>query len=475
MKLFKLNSSSFLKQITFVVLVALGAINIMGCSNDNNNIVDVPSTKGAAVLFNAAVEKEIQSRGASMDLSVLKKESFGIMAYYTGKNDWNDNGYTPNFMYNQKVTHSGSGWTYSPIKYWPTTQGDKVSFFAYAPFDDSTTDKGIELSGNNASGAPFINFTLKDTPGAMVDLVTSNVMNKQSSATPATVDFSFQHALSRIAFSAKTAENYVGTKVRVKSVSIKGDFFQNGQFDLSGEGSWTNTTNAQQKTYTPALIDSDNELEFATEKQINKDNQYLMVIPQNEEKTFNVEVVYTVDGVEAEPIEGTVDMNFEQGKAYNIVLNISLDQNLEIFTYTVPWDLVKTELILERTFVINPHPVRGSEPFEVMNKGDSKTFTFKLTNPVDATWKAYLSNPAFFELSVSPDENSEVFDGAMGSEYTITVKAKEEPVVGEKRSTELYIIVNTGVTTAEIPLFKESILVGEGNRIVIEQPVKPAD
>ena len=98
MKLFKLNSSSFLKQITFVVLVALGAINIMGCSNDNNNIVDVPSTKGAAVLFNAAVEKEIQSRGASMDLSVLKTESFGIMAYYTGQNEWATSGCTPNFI-----------------------------------------------------------------------------------------------------------------------------------------------------------------------------------------------------------------------------------------------------------------------------------------------------------------------------------------------------------------------------------------
>ena len=466
-----------MKQITLVVFVALGAINIMGCSSDNNNIVDVdvPSTKGDAVLFNAAIEQDIQSRGASMDLSELKKESFGILSYYTGQNDWANNGYTPNFMYNQKVTHSGSGWTYSPIKYWPTTKGDKVSFFAYAPFDDSTTDKGIELSGNSASGAPFINFTLKDTPGAMVDLVTSNVMNQQSSATPATVDFSFKHALSRIAFSAKTAENYADTKVKVTSVSIKGDFFQKGQFDLSGEGSWTETTDAKTKTYTPTLIDSDNELAFATEKQINRDDQYLMVIPQSEKNTFNVVVVYTVDGVEAEPIEGTVDMNFEQGKAYNIVLNISLDQNLEISTFTEHWDVVKTELILERTFIINPHPVSGSGPFEVVNKGDSKSFTFKLTNPVDATWKAYLSNPASFELSVTPDENSGAFDGKMGSEYTITVKAKEEPVIELKRSTELYIIVNTGVTTAEIPLYSGSILIGEGNRIVIEQPAKPAD
>ena len=61
--------------------------------------------------------------------------SMGIFAYYTGSNDLTISE-KPNFMYNQEVKRSNasSPWTYSPVKYWPNNPGDKLTFFAYAPY-----------------------------------------------------------------------------------------------------------------------------------------------------------------------------------------------------------------------------------------------------------------------------------------------------------------------------------------------------
>ena len=40
-------------------------------------------------------------------------------------------------MHNQMVKFDGTNnvWTYSPVKYWPNRQNDKISFFAYAPYE----------------------------------------------------------------------------------------------------------------------------------------------------------------------------------------------------------------------------------------------------------------------------------------------------------------------------------------------------
>ena len=128
---------------------------------------------------------------------------FGVFAYYTGANTYGQQQHTtysgetgsatdiaPNFMYNQKVSSSDEGatWTYSPIKYWPNefANGDvddnspaaqgaaangNVSFFAYAPYVSSTSGTyGItNMSANTATGDPTVTYTLSQT--SFVDLL----------------------------------------------------------------------------------------------------------------------------------------------------------------------------------------------------------------------------------------------------------------------------------------------------------------
>lgn len=90
---------------------------------------------------------------ASLKTGAHATSGFGVMGYNTGTTDWASST-APNFMYNEQITWNAAGyWTYDPVKYWPngidaanavnkpsntavSTNGDKLSFFAYAPWVD---------------------------------------------------------------------------------------------------------------------------------------------------------------------------------------------------------------------------------------------------------------------------------------------------------------------------------------------------
>jgi len=156
----------------------------------------------------------------AIDNAKLQTTGFGVFAYYTDESSYGTYQYSQssntaanpaNFMFNQKVewkNTSGylSEWEYSPLKYWPndfsttdvddqnnnsnnnpangSTNGGKLSFFAYAPYVNniSDTDKGIvaindktTLTGgteaaNTIKGDPIITYKLA-ADGKNVDLL----------------------------------------------------------------------------------------------------------------------------------------------------------------------------------------------------------------------------------------------------------------------------------------------------------------
>ncbi|MBF6627574.1 MAG: fimbrillin family protein, partial [Proteiniphilum sp.] len=175
MKAIQSQNIHWLRRHTITVWVALATITLAGCSGEEVSVIERPA-ETAAVLFDARMISEIQSRATTMDLTTLKEEAFGVLAYYTNGYNWS-NASPPNFMYNQKVNWNSTKWEYSPVKYWPIVPDDKVSFFAYAPYDDQmpatlTDNHGITLSGNTLPGAPYIDFNVNtDVIADQVDLV----------------------------------------------------------------------------------------------------------------------------------------------------------------------------------------------------------------------------------------------------------------------------------------------------------------
>lgn len=189
----------------------------------------------------------------------LKLSGAGVFAYYTGTATWSTVGTsTPsNFMYNQQVEYDDyeDVWEYEPMKYWPNdnaTADDEgatgsaahsyLSFFAYAPWVDLTQNANpaldavptddvskaaadrrgiISITGNAATGHPYITYRLHETAAEQVDLLwgtrgkasyqqvdgTANVVDLATTplntdlikqTTTERVDFLFKHALSSI-------------------------------------------------------------------------------------------------------------------------------------------------------------------------------------------------------------------------------------------------------------------------------------
>lgn len=246
-----------MKQNYFMGLIACAALTMTGCSNDEINAPQ-QSQGNNAIEFSTYLGRNAQgSRGTETSTTSIQTSGFGVLAYYTEQNNFADNN-KPNFMWNQKVTHNGTNWEYTPVKYWPTKVGDKVSFFAYAPYAANDNDKGIVLSGNSETGAPTATITLPDDdPSKTIDFVAAVQMNKthdNSATANNNVSFTLKHEMTRVKVQAKLDKSVYSdadakhkTFVVIKDVKFndKGQFYKSGTYTFS-------TTNGERGTWAPA-------------------------------------------------------------------------------------------------------------------------------------------------------------------------------------------------------------------------------
>lgn len=250
-----------MKQNYFMGLIACAALTVTGCSNDEINAPQ-QSQGNNAIEFSTYLGRNAQgSRGTETSNTSIQTSGFGVLAYYTEQADFaNADKPKPNFMWNQKVTYSNSAWSYTPVKYWPTKVGDKVSFFAYAPYVEGGDANGIVLSKNNATGAPTATITLPDDPSKTIDFVAAVQMNKthnNSVTANNNVSFTLLHEMTRVKVQAKLDKSVYDasdakhkTFVVIKNVTFndKGQFYKSGKYTFSikdGErGTWATTDNA---------------------------------------------------------------------------------------------------------------------------------------------------------------------------------------------------------------------------------------
>lgn len=230
--------------------IAMAALTISSCSNDeyvSNVRFDSP------IEFGTYLGRDAQTRASVITVNELATQGFGVFAYYTDESSYvnastpesgtkGEDGYVAakiaspcNYMYNQFVSKSGDAWTYSPVKYWPNDPNDKLTFFAYAPYDDAdannnesgydnisfsvhttttetTTDGETTTTSTVMSGDPIITFNVNNDVKKQQDLLISTSATQNLTKNKAGVDgiyvdenvsFTFNHALSRIGFTVK--------------------------------------------------------------------------------------------------------------------------------------------------------------------------------------------------------------------------------------------------------------------------------
>lgn len=190
-------------------LVTLTALTFSGCSE--NEVTDINPDANPAMSFD--VYTGVQTKGTETTTSSIQaatSDGFGVLAYKT-TGEWDGEGTadaaTPNIMYNEHVYYNSAAWKYDNTKFWPTNE-DKISFFAYAPYESAPaegTDKKIKLSAASETGAPTIEFEVNATElTKMVDLVTDTQKNKTSSDNTGKVSFELKHVLTKVVLKAKT-------------------------------------------------------------------------------------------------------------------------------------------------------------------------------------------------------------------------------------------------------------------------------
>lgn len=376
------------KFLVFGLIAGAGAL-MAGCSKD-----EAKSDFGQnAIEFGTYLGRDAQTRGTATTTNTIQAENagFGVTAFYTGSDPWTaaSANNTPNFMYNQQVTYTasttGGAWNYSPVKYWPTTVGDKISFFAYAPYSENGNTNGITLTANNAtSGNTSLNFKVATTAADMVDFVAGVQIDKQrNNADNAdnTVKFTLKHELSRVGIKAKVNQAVYGndaakkTFVVIKSVKFDkaatdGQFYTEATYTFANSdnerGTWdlANATKAAAdfdlstilNTASVTAATAKTGTEYAngvngiklkgTETEpvsLFGADQYLFLIPVAATTTSNAEVkatatisydIVTEDsnlatGYSCTSATKTVSLpagTLVQGKAYNYVFTINVDE-----------------------------------------------------------------------------------------------------------------------------------------------------
>lgn len=360
-----------MKKISFYAVLAVATLASVSCSSDDVLVqspsVNQPIEFGAYTGRSAALAPTRAHSVETLDTLALDG-GFGVFAYYTNDVDYSQDA-TPNFMYNQQVTSDDNGvnWGYSPLKYWPNEEADKVTFFAYAPYaDHKNTDDNFEFSTNEANGDPIITFTVNDEVQKQQDLLYGvresdghPYLNMDKMKVSDQLTFHFRHALSRIGFKVQAMIDHVNsdqtgaadkatdnseniddaTTISVQKVELIGNFYTTRKLNLNNgyanNPNWGEfTTNSGGRIF---VLDSDDFTEIAnsvntTKKQLNTGNAWVMVIPQ--QLDAQIRVTYTVTTTDnnlsaSSVVENVItsepfNFNFEHGKSYMFNLHLGL-------------------------------------------------------------------------------------------------------------------------------------------------------
>ena len=268
------------------------ALALAACSNEGP---DLSEQQLRAVGFGSYTE-QFQTRGSDVQRAIPDGGSMGVYAYYHDGSTWADdadalsldasaNKLMPDFMWNQQCTYSADldAFVYTPLKYWPNEESDKLSFIAYYPFTNpaSPDQTGLTpLLTNSGKGLPRFNFTVKDDPADQVDLLVSDLIvdlpqTRDTEDDPGTpfndlsiydkVKFLFHHALAKVEFRIvadadirKDIVKFRLSKLEITHIKKTGTLTTNYDAGTSATSlSWNGQSNEHPyafKTYVPQLL-----------------------------------------------------------------------------------------------------------------------------------------------------------------------------------------------------------------------------
>lgn len=191
-------------------IAAMAALTLVSCSSDDLDSLSDNSSKNEAISFDGYLGRSAVAvngtRGSVATKDALQKstEGFGVFGNYssTEYTEGTPTAYGNNWFKNVPVTYKNSKWTYSPLRFWPTS--GHIDFLAYAPYDskyDNTVTKDNQK----------LEFEVISDIKNQKDLLYANAVGQtlgKISSTENKVKFTFNHALSKLGYKVKLSGNY---------------------------------------------------------------------------------------------------------------------------------------------------------------------------------------------------------------------------------------------------------------------------
>lgn len=327
-------------------IAAMAALTLVSCSSDDLDSFSDNSSKNEAISFDGYLGRSAVAvngtRGSEVKIGNLQADGFGVFSTYTG-----DQSSFSNFV-NQKVTYKYSKWTYTPVKYWPTTSGT-INFFAYAPYV-----QGKQLTNTS------MEFDVAPDVADQKDLLwakTNVQITTPITSTNNKVNFQFAHALSRLGYTIKLHEQYPSATFKLNKITLAGSpdettkaFYTKGTIDLSTvkdptsgatTGLWdTSSSDKQNFDWFSGTYENLSK----TASNPDKDNNYLFVIPQDfsKDKTkanpnvdelyviVNYTITYSDNKTQTNTVYKQIKKDFKRGTAYMLNLTIGLPIEFDV-------------------------------------------------------------------------------------------------------------------------------------------------
>lgn len=332
-------------------------------------------------------------------------DSFGVFAsVYSGS--WSEDACKADYMYNIKVTKESS-WT---TKYsWPGGN-QKIKFFAYAPYQENTSNGGssLQLSAKSQSGSPTLTYTVDSDITQQKDLLVAASEEKSGDGSEA-VPMTFKHALTTIKF--VTGDNVLAGNIHKVTLS---NVFKKGTLKI-GTSEWT-----AQGEKTSFSMTKEQAIDGSKGQEITEEAYWFMMIPQTLSEDAKIEVEYTdnLSKTKRTLTASLANQKWEMGKTITYRISTSSIQVVPIFMIFPPNDV---------TYEGGETKYKVTSYATLARVGDE-------TKTVPVAWKAEFvegfDDTGYVTLNSKPEWFKEFTQNDTGSseakEYTAKIDKQEE-------------------------------------------------
>ncbi len=305
-----------------ILWAALCIAALTGCSKEND-------TDRGPRMISFDVQQRVQQYTRA---DYIEKDTFamndriGVLGYALPTGSWTGSE-TPALMYNSELTKIASKtFRYNPMVPWPST--GKVCFFAYYPYSASVTEGIITPSPLTQSGYPSVTVVLGKSEEP-IDFMTGTIAATDYATSGGTINFRFNHRLSKLLFKAKAPKLVKDTLLYINSLRIR-NVYNKATYNFSKE-TWSDPGN---ESTTDAVSGATLKFNSATQAvgsadytdllAASKNEAYILMLPQTYPNT-ELEIGYTLEFLKSAGgceyhVVGTktfpIAVDWEMGKVY---------------------------------------------------------------------------------------------------------------------------------------------------------------